>query len=130
MNCYYRLPFNWKTPFGYPFALLFLAAAAYVFMIMIFCILGLIIGFCVFSVALAKDMKINLNLIKMQVGSNIGRKPVLSSETEIEIKKNLFDIIRIQSDAKQLSEMKSFKFFDESNYLFFLLQLKIDSTML
>lgn len=83
------------------------AAATYTYLIVIFCILGLFIGFCVFLVTLTKDLKNNLNVIEKKIQSRVDQTKSLSSETDIEIIGNLCKFIRFNSDAKQLSGIEN-----------------------
>lgn len=80
------------------------ATASYIYVTVLFCILGIFIGFCVFSVAITNDLEKNLHLTKRKIELNIDRTKKLSAEIEIEVKRNLCEIIRFHSDAKQLSE--------------------------
>lgn len=77
---------------------------------MLLCILGFFIGFCVFLVSLANDLKSNMNLIKKKTKSRIDRAK--SSNIEIEIKGNLCEFVRFNSDAAQLSGNKNIFFFN------------------
>lgn len=104
INCYFnRLPFEWKTPIGYCFAMLFIAVQIYVQIPLLLCILCLFIGFCMFSVCFSNELDQNSKMMETIIRSATDLKGKLSSGTRIEIKRKLCTFVRFHSDSMQLS---------------------------
>lgn len=90
-----RSIFNWRTPYGYPFAIIFeLIAATYMTLPTTYlCNLGF--GLCSLFYTIADDLKIGLNSIK-KCSKRHGK-------TEAKVYSDVCKFVRFHADIKQLS---------------------------
>lgn len=91
---------------GYLFISLFNVAALYCVYAFTSCVLLLYFGFCFLLMSFPVDVRQNLNEIEGKIKSSISQKGKLTMAEQIEIKKNVCDIIQFHGDAKQLSKTK------------------------
>lgn len=60
-----RLPFNWKTPFGYLIALMMQAVASYFTLLSTASTLCLLVGLCLLFIAFVEDLANDLNALSI-----------------------------------------------------------------
>lgn len=90
----YRLPFNHKTLFGYIVALLGQAVPIIGLLLITNQILSFLIGSCWSFISFIDDIANELSCLKLNKASNTNNP---------EMKKNVYNIVQLYSDVKQLS---------------------------
>lgn len=70
------------------------------------CVLVVFFGFCVLLMAFTIDIRRNLDDIENKIKSSISLNSKSSIAAKVEIKKNVYEMIRFHADAKQLSTLK------------------------
>lgn len=91
-KCIYRFPFDWRTPLGYVFAIIFVIIAGACTQIFISLILCFHVGFCWLIISFVKDITTDLNVLTNQGGQS--RKQLI---------KKFYEIMDLYSNVKQLS---------------------------
>lgn len=91
----WRLPFNWRTPFGYLIALCIECMAVFSIILTTIPLVCFFIGSCWLCIAFAKDITNDLSLW------NLGG--LTSNQSHLKCKMKLCRIVEIHSDVKQLS---------------------------
>lgn len=103
IDCFFflkkRLPFDWRTPFGYLIALFIECMAVFSIIQTTIPLTCFFIGSCWILAAFAKD--ITSDLSGWNVGRLLGQRPAID-------KMRLCHIVQIHSDTKQLSVEKTF----------------------
>ena len=94
------MPFDWKTPWGYPLAWIVQASGIYAEAMSSTPFVGSIIAFCWLFISTAKDIVSDLEVLNHVENSREGR---------IEAVRKFCDIIHVYTDAKELSVQKRLK---------------------
>lgn len=89
-----RLPFNWRTPFGYLIAFLCEFASAYATCLYSGALGNLLVSSCYVEICIVKDITIDL------IAMNRCEK---FEGNQMEIRMRFCDVVQLYSDAKQLS---------------------------
>lgn len=89
-----RLPFDWKTPFGYVLASVFFAGAIYCLLFGIIPVVCLFVGSCWLFISFAKDMTNEISKLNASAKTKNYR----------ELKKRFPKLIQMHVDVKKLSE--------------------------
>lgn len=87
-----RMPFDWKTPLGYPLAWIFQLAGGCSTFSMAILFVGFMVGSCWLFTFVADDITEDLKAFNSAEATN---------ENRVEKLKRFYDIIEIYSDAKQ-----------------------------
>lgn len=97
------LPFNWQTPCGYLIALLTQFAAAFAVLSSASAVLGFLVGSCLLFIDTVRDITTDLKLLNDDQSSS-------ERSNNQRIKVRFCNIVKIYSNAKQLSRKTAIEF--------------------
>lgn len=121
MRSFFRLPYNWRTPFGYLSTMTLQIFITFLIISITFSALAFAIGFCVFLSALCSDLENDLHQLNENIRAHVALRKHLKKANSIKIELKICEIIRFHCDAKQLSRMRiswNFSFLCYSNEIF------------
>lgn len=90
---FFRLPFEWRTPFGYLIACSIQFPCVYFHMMVAACSLNFLIGSCRILMSFAKDIKNDLYFLNKNSETNLNR---------VQLKVKLSEFIEFHAKIKQL----------------------------
>lgn len=102
----FSFPFNWKSPFGYIVAVSLQAFGMYFISMISFCAILFIISQCEFSITFSLDIEEQFRMLNKSIEFQSEKKKKKEKPPmglNIEIEKQLCEIIRFECDIKQLS---------------------------